>query len=208
MRETGTSLPPTLLDWVARQGGGEITRLERHVARREAWVVDVTGEGGTVLRGFLRIDRNPREGAHVSLRREALICKALRPLDIPVPALLAWNEEHHAALFSREPGRADIHALDNPTQQRRVMEDFIDIVARLHQLDADKLGLDDELGEKPATPARCALDDVDRQLQQFDGFLANYTDPLITYGVQWLRRFAPDTVSRVVLVQGDTGPVN
>ncbi|MGB1141708.1 MAG: phosphotransferase, partial [Halioglobus sp.] len=83
-----------------------------------------------------------------------------------------------------------------------------DIIARLHQLDADDLKLDDKLGDKPATAAECALDDVDRQLQQFDSFLSQYTDPLITYAVQWLRRHAPESVARISLVQGDTGPVN
>lgn len=208
MSETLTTLPAGLLQWIAEQGDGEISRLERHVARREAWVVDVEGKEGAVLEGFLRIDRNPREGAHVSLRREAEICKTLRPLGIPVPALLAWNEEYHAGLFSREPGRADIHALDDRERQHKIMEDFIDIIAQLHQLDTDTLSLDHMLGEKPDTPARCALDDVDRQLAQFDQFLANYNDPLISYGVRWLRRNAPQQVSRVSLVQGDTGPVN
>ena len=35
-------LPEGITDWVAKTGKGEITRLDRHVARREAWVVDVT----------------------------------------------------------------------------------------------------------------------------------------------------------------------
>lgn len=208
MADTVSTLPPPVLQWVAAQGNGEIARLERHVARREAWIVDIRDETGAVLEGFLRIDRNPRASDHISLRREAQICRALRPLGIPVPALLAWNEEHHVALFSREPGRADIHMLADPGQQRRVMNDFIDIIARLHQLPPDELGLDALLGDKPATPAACALDDVDRQLQQFKPFLAQYTDPLITYAVQWLRRHAPDEVARISLVQGDTGPVN
>ncbi|MEM9257098.1 MAG: phosphotransferase family protein [Pseudomonadota bacterium] len=208
MSETHTGLPPALLERVAEQGGGKISRLERHVARREAWIVDVERPSGEVLEGFLRIDRKPVRDAHVSLRREAQICRALRPLGMPVPALLAWYEEHHAALFSREPGRADIDALDDSPRQRRVMENFIDIIARLHQLDPDALGLDDELGEKPASPERCALDDVDRQLHQFDRFLQSYQDPLMSYGVQWLRRHAPRRVDRVCLVQGDTGPVN
>ena len=76
MGDSEANLPGGLLDWVAREGKGEITRLERHVARREAWIVDVTATGGEVLEGFLRIDRNPQEGAHVSLRREARICAA------------------------------------------------------------------------------------------------------------------------------------
>ena len=208
MGDSASALPSPVLDWAATQGRGKITRLERHVARREAWVVDIESESGTVLEGFLRIDRNPRSSDHISLRREANICKALRPLGIPVPALLAWNEDHHAALFSRERGRADIDALENPQQQRRVMENFIDIIARVHQLDESELGLGDLLGDKPTTAAECALDDVDRQLQQFEGFLSSYTDPLTSYAMQWLRRHAPEHVARISLVQGDTGPVN
>lgn len=208
MAENESTLPLPVLDWVAACGEGEITRLERHLARREAWIVDVQSKSGVVLKGFLRIDRNPRASDHISLRREANICKSLRPLGIPVPALLAWNEEHHAALFSREPGRADIDALQDAQQQRRVMENFIDIIARLHQLDESELGLNDLLGNKPSTSAECALDDVDRQLQQFEGFLSQHTDPLTSYAVQWLRRHAPEQVARISLVQGDTGPVN
>ncbi len=49
---------------------------------------------------------------------------------------------------------------------------------------------------------------ADLVLQQYQRFLSGYTDPLLSYGVQWLQRFAPDNVSRLSLVQGDTGPVN
>jgi aminoglycoside phosphotransferase (APT) family kinase protein len=202
------NLPDGLLPWLETLGPGKITRLERHVARREAWVVDVQRQDGTLLEGFLRIDRNPREGSNVSLRREARICESLMHQDIPVPALLAWNEVHHAALFSRDQGRADIHNLTNTEQQRAVMEDFMDVVARLHQLDPKELELEDILGPLPTSAADCALGDLNLQLQQFQGFLDHYSDPLMTYGVSWLRRFVPETVDRVSLVQGDTGPVN
>lgn len=208
MAEPYHDLPEGLIDWVQGLGPGRISRLERHVARREAWVVDVCRDDGSVLEGFLRLDRKPREGSNVSLRREARICEALMTQDIPAPALLGWNEQHHAALFSRDPGRADIHKLDNRQQQRTVMEDFIDVVARLHQLDNEQLGLVDILGPLPESAAACALGDLDLQLEQFQAFLGNYTEPLITYGVEWLRRFVPKTVARVSLVQGDTGPVN
>ena len=61
---------------------------------------------------------------------------------------------------------------------------------------------------KPKTPAECALNEVDLMVGQFEKFLAGYHDPLTVYGLDWLRRFVPDTVARVSLVQGDTGPVN
>lgn len=201
-------LPPGLLVWLEALGKGDITRLERHVARREAWVVDITTAGGSVLEGFLRLDRQPVSGSNVSLRREAGICRALMQTAIPVPALLGWNEEHHAALFSRVPGSADLPGVADKTQQRQVMEDFIDIIARLHRLEPDALDLDELLGPQPTNAAEAALGDLDAQLGQFAGFLAGYEDPLLTYGVDWLRRFVPQSVARVSLVQGDTGPVN
>ena len=201
-------LPPGLLVWLEALGKGDITRLERHVARREAWVVDITIADGSVLEGFLRLDRQPVSGSNVSLRREAGICQALMQTAIPVPALLGWNEEHHAALFSRVPGSADLPGVADKTQQRQVMEDFIDIIARLHRLEPDALDLDELLGPQPTNAAEAALGDLDAQLGQFAGFLAGYEDPLLTYGVDWLRRFVPQSVARVSLVQGDTGPVN
>jgi aminoglycoside phosphotransferase (APT) family kinase protein len=208
MTTAANALPAEILDWVAGIGGGRIGRLERHVARREAWVVDVERGDGAPLEGFLRIERGRVESPNISLRREARICAALSRRGIPVPALLGWDEAHRAALFSRDAGRADIHNLDDRARQRAIMEDFIDIVARLHQLAPEALGLDDVLGPLPQTPAACALGDLDAQLNQYGAFLDHYTDPLITYAVQWLQRNVPERVARVSLVQGDTGPVN
>lgn len=208
MAEFQNDLPDGVIAWVNEIGRGEISRLERHVARREAWVVDVGRPDGSTLEGFLRIDRGPVTRSNISLEREAHIVKALGQTSIPVPQLHGWNEELQTALFSRDPGRSDIDRLDDPSQQRAVMEDFVRIVARLHALDIDTLGLDEVIGDRPSTAEQCALGDLDAQLRQFASFLSRYTDPLITYGVDWLRRHAPTTVARVALVQGDTGPVN
>ena len=208
MTEFQHDLPEGVTDWVEQIGGGEISRLERHVARREAWIVDVTPGDGPVLEGFLRIDRNPVAKSNVSLKKEARIVETLGATSIPVPKLHGWNESLHTALFARDPGRSDLDKLEDKAQQRAVMEDFIRIVARLHALDPDALGLDDVIPERPTSAEECALGDVDAQLSHFAGFLSGYTDPLITYGVDWLRRHAPKNVARVALVQGDTGPVN
>ncbi len=49
---------------------------------------------------------------------------------------------------------------------------------------------------------------MDLVTQRWAGFLSEYHDPLITYGIDWLERFVPRSVPRVSLVQGDTGPAN
>ncbi|MCX2983154.1 phosphotransferase family protein [Halieaceae bacterium IMCC14734] len=208
MSEFFHDLPDGLYQWVEQTAGGSITRLERHIARREAWVVDITAPDGAVTEGFLRLDRNPIAGSATSLHKEARICESLSKTTIPVPQLLAWSDVHCAALLSRDGGRSDIDKLEDQQRQRAIMEDFITVIARLHRLDVDKLRLGDVLGPKPQTAAELALGDLDLQLRNFKRFLSNYTDPLLTYGVQWLRRHIPTDVPHMALVQGDTGPVN
>ena len=208
MTETLHDLPEGLLPWVASLGPGHITHLERHVARREAWVVDITRDDGSVLAGFLRLDRQPAVASNVSLLREAAICCALTPTDVPVPALLGWSDTYHAALFSRVAGSSDLPAVADLARQRRIMEDFIVAIARLHRLDTDALALEQALGPCPTTAEEAALGDLDAQLHNYAGFLKHYQDPLLSYGADWLRRYVPTDIARISLVQGDTGPVN
>lgn len=202
-------LPEGTVEWIAEVGGGEITALHRHVARREAWVVDVTRPDGTVLECFLRLERVPAgPRSSTSLVRETRIIQALASTDIPVPDVYGVNHELHCTLFERVKGRSDIDKIDDPRQQRAVMEDFIRVIARMHQLDLDELDLADVMPYIPTTPQEAALNDVDLALEQWSSFLATYHDPLISYGVRWLRKHAPTTMARLSLVQGDTGPVN
>jgi aminoglycoside phosphotransferase (APT) family kinase protein len=202
-------LPDGTVEWIAEVGGGEITRLERHVARREAWVVDVTRPDGSVLEGFLRLERHDvPAGSSTSLVRETKVIEALASTDIPVPAVYGRNDELRCTLFERVRGRSDIDQVDDPVRQRAVMEDFIRVIARMHTLDLDELGLAPHMPYLPTNPAEAALSDVDLALTMWQGFLEHYTEPLITYGVSWLRRNVPDVLHRLSLVQGDTGPVN
>jgi hypothetical protein len=115
------------------------------------------------------------------------------------------NDALACTLFERVPGRSDLQNVP-PEQQRPVMEHFMDIVADLHRVDLDRFPASEF--PRPASDRDCALGEMDLVLRQWSKFLSRYHDPLITYGVDWLERFVPRTISRVSLVQGDTGPVN
>ena len=209
MTDLQHDLPDGMVEWIAGVGGGEITRLERHVARREAWVVDITRPDGSVLPCFLRLEREPVGlDSATSLLKETKIIEALWATSVPVPLVHGRNDALSCTLFERVRGRSDIDKLTDKRQQRAVMEDFIRVMARMHTLDLDELGLAPYLAHVPTTAREAALNEVDLALKQWEEFLASYTDPLITYAVDWLRRNAPTTVERISLVQGDTGPVN
>ncbi len=201
-------LPAGIVEWVARTGRGELTRLERHVARREAWIVDVTRDDGSVLECFLRLEREPDPGSPWSLRKETKIVEALGGTSVPVPKVYGVSDALHCTLFERARGRSDLDALSDRRQQRSVMEDFIRVMARMHTLDLDALGIAPQMPELPTSAERAALGEVELVLARWKPFLRSYTEPLLRYGVDWLRRNAPTQIARVSLVQGDTGPGN
>ncbi len=199
-------LPPGIEDWLRElASGGRITRLDRAVARREAWLVDVERPDGSVVEGFLRLDRTPRPDNPWSLKKETAIVRALQDTDVPVAAILGSNDALHCVLFERLGGRSDLQNMP-PSQQKAVMLDFMDVVARLHTLPLDTLSLPEMA--VPQDAQACALGEVDLVLDHWSEFVSGYCDPLLTYGVDWLRRFAPTHVERISLVQGDTGPMN
>ncbi|MDE0236067.1 MAG: phosphotransferase, partial [bacterium] len=134
-------LPDGMTDWIAEAGGGRITHLKRHIARREAWVVDVTRPDGSVAEYFLRLDREGDGSGTHSVKSEAKVQTALVETGMKVPAICAWSEELQAALHQRMPGRADLDNAD-PEEQAAVLEDFIQQLVLLHSLDPHSLGLD------------------------------------------------------------------
>jgi hypothetical protein len=114
MSQLPNDLPAGTYEWIERIGGGTITRLVRHVARREAWIVDVTRPDGSVLEGFLRLQREDGGVDPRRLERETRIVKALGRTNVPVPAVHGWNPELRATLFARDPGRSDVDKLTDP----------------------------------------------------------------------------------------------
>lgn len=208
MAQLPHDLPAGTYEWIEQIGGGTITRLTRHVARREAWVVDVERRDGSVLEGFLRLQREEDGVDPRRLERETRIIQALGRTSVPATPVHGWNPELRATLFARDPGRSDVDKLDDARRQRAIMEDFMRVVARMHQLDLDSLALDDVMSPRPTNAREAALNEVDVIVHQWTRFLADYRDPLLSYSLDWLRRFAPEKVARVSLIQGDTGPVN
>ncbi len=197
-----------MLQWVSEIAKGRITRCERSVARREAWVVDVERADGSELRGFLRLERDPQPGNRWSLEKETAIVAALAGTDVPVAEVHGWNPDLTCVLFERVDGVGAI-AEAGATAVRPVMEQFIDAIAAMHTLDLDALALPDLPGlKRPETTRDAALGEVDAITSTWADFLAGYTEPLMSYTLDWLERYAPKQVSRVSLLQGDTGPGN
>lgn len=202
MGATGALAAP-IVDWIAATGGGEIRRLERAVARREAWLVDVERPDGTMLEGFLRLALDGDfANSSAALDKETRVVQALAGSAIPVPRVHGVSNDPHLVLFERVPGRSDLHHT-GAAQQDAVYRHYLEILGELHRLDADRLDLPPMY--RPQSAPDCAMSEV-RHLAQGLGALG--PQPLATFGAEWLRRNAPERVDRVALLHGDSGIAN
>src|SRR5580765_4739540 len=92
-------LPEGMVEWIATVGEGDITRVGRHIARREAWVVDVTRSDGSVAEYFLRLDRASAQAASPwSVMKEMHVIAALHDAGLPVPEVFGASDELQAVL--------------------------------------------------------------------------------------------------------------
>jgi aminoglycoside phosphotransferase (APT) family kinase protein len=196
-------LKPAVLDWIGPALGGRIGNVQRAVARREAWLVDLDRDDGSRLEMFLRLalPGDPANSA-AALEKEAQIVRALADSPIPVPAIHGANADPCVVLFERVPGRSDLHNTP-PAQQDAVYRHLLEILGDLHKLDAGRLDLPPM--PRPETALDCAMSEL-RMLSQ--GMEALGPQPLARFGIEWLRRHAPATVDRVSLLHGDAGIAN
>jgi aminoglycoside phosphotransferase (APT) family kinase protein len=196
-------LDPRLVEWVGSATGGTVTRLERALARREAWIVDVAKADGSSLELFLRVahEGDPANSA-AALDKEASIVRALASTDVPVPGVLASDAKSHAVLFERVGGRTDLHHTAS-SEQDVVYRHYLEVLASLHRLDPAHLDIGDL--HWPVDARDCALAEVDMLAGGIKGF---GPQPLARFGMSWLARHAPPVVDRIALVHGDAGIAN
>jgi aminoglycoside phosphotransferase (APT) family kinase protein len=200
-----TELPAGSLAWIESLTGCAVTATTRHVARREAWLVDVAGEHNGY---FLRIDRGALAGREMTrgLKRETGLLQALERFDVRSQRIIGWNEALQLALQERVHGSADLHLAD-ADEQHDVMMDFMAVLARLHNIDIDELSLAEF--ERPGSIPEHSLAEL-RAVEQSGQAMGVdvYSHPLAAFGKRWLENHVPQSVHRTVLLQGDTGPGN
>ena len=193
--------------------GLEIARLSRGVygASRETFVFDLCWqEAGVKKTQALVLRRDPPTGLldQISRDTEFRILKSLQGSGIPAPQVL-WCEtdpaflERPFILMERVDGNVNQSfqrfAASNPELRNQIAEGFVEILARIHNLDWHQSGLD-FLG-----PPLGPLDYAKRELAKWEAILDKVKlepDPILTEARLWLRsNLTP--AEEVCLVHGD-----
>ena len=193
--------------WIEATTGARLVSSVRAPAggSRELHFVDVVDADGRTTSLVLRCEAGGSfTGTEISPAKEAVVYGALEPTDVPVPHVVALAPDDAALLMERVPGTSDMSRLDADAHAA-VMRSFVDVLAALHNLDVDELSLPGFA--RPETAEDHARLDLGGWARLADEHVRDL-DPLVRYSGAWLRANAPTTVSRTVLVQGDTGPGN
>ena len=181
-------------------------------ASRETWSFDAAWreDGRETARGFV-IRRDPDAGLLETERDvEFRVMDAVWREGIASPRTL-WLEQDGRWLdrpffvMERIDGceAAPTKLLMDPAfipSRQRIAEQFVDILAHIHQLDWRKAGLD-FLGA-PGDEASCGLMEVERWEAVVDRD-ALEPQPVLRAAFRWLRRHLPSPAQRIVLVHAD-----
>jgi aminoglycoside phosphotransferase (APT) family kinase protein len=188
-----------------------VTNLERKSggASRETWAFTAQwtrhghAEGGEFI-----LRRDPTASLLESDRsREYQVLKAVHRAGLPVPRIVwidlsgAWLQRPFF-IMERIPGQAPVGTFPDgypPTVQARVTEQFVDILARIHQLDWRACGLD-VLGIPAVGTAPARI-----QLNHWRHIYAQESmepHPILEEAFLWLNGHVPAT-DRITLVHGD-----
>lgn len=181
--------------------GGVVVSLERQPRWRKAWYCQVELRGERIplyIRGDKQLDAEPYPG----LGREAGILKILEASGLPVPHVYGVCEDPEAIVMDRVPGERDVSFAASDEQRKAIALQYIEVMAKMHSLDiSDFQAMGIEL---PASSEAIALAYVDANQPLYERTRRG-PEPMLEFGLKWLRRNAPKDRNEARFIHGDAG---
>ncbi len=219
MSDLRSTLQEYLADRLSEGKDLEITEPRRlgGGSSQENWAFDAFWtEAGTRRTAPLLLRREPETGV-VDTAREAefALLRRLADTDVPVAAVY-WNDDgttfgRPAMIVERRRGSAhrgvlrDTDPLGIGEVARLVLAgELVDVLASVHRLDVDEVGVASVLPAPRADPARAELDRWVAELNRVEP----EPQPALRFTARWLRDHLPPPPGRISLVHGDFRPAN
>jgi aminoglycoside phosphotransferase (APT) family kinase protein len=187
--------------WIERELGGRVVRAERQARWRPAWFFDLERDGAS-LPLYFRGERGATDHGVYPLEHELRVLQVLERHGIPVPHVYGFCSDPRGIVMQRCPGRANLAGAGSEAERVSVLDHYVEILARMHALDAaefEAVGLG-----RPRTPEALGLMD-------FPAWEAAYRakkrrpEPLVEFGIRWVRRNVPRHRRRVSFLCADAG---
>ncbi len=181
--------------WLERELG-PVTRLQRQPRWRPVWFATIGGLGEVVVRG----DRSDIE-LIFPLDHEMRFQDIAHQQGLPVPKVHGWIPEIPAYVMDAVVGEP--YLLDTTDGERdTVMREYMAALAQLHALDIAPFIEGDII--RAASPAESGLIGLARYEERYRR-AKRFPEPLLEFGLAWLRRNPPDSKGRETPITWDSG---
>jgi aminoglycoside phosphotransferase (APT) family kinase protein len=188
-----------VFDWLGTHLG-HVLSFTPHPRWRTGWDAEVERDGVTTSL-HIRGPRGVNYMSPVDMRQEAAIHRAYLANGIPAPRVLGVIDNPYSLVLERIPGRINSETADID-DRRRVREDFIAIIARLHRLPVEAFA---ETGLSiPDTPDAICRNLYAQAQAIFDERIGRPW-PLMRFIAGWLRRNVPQDRTRAAFINCDAG---
>lgn len=190
-----------ITEWLERDLGGRVVRIERQARWRPAWWVDLERDG-ELLPLCVRGDRFDSPSAF-PLEHERMFQKMLSERGIRVARVHGYRDANPKAyVMDRVPGRPDFEG-ESEDERRSAMEDYVDILLEMHRLDVRPFAAAGIV--RAATPRESHLVGLRHFAQRAYRSEKKRADPFLEFALAWLDRNEPDNPGREAAIVWDAG---
>lgn len=189
-----------IMTWIEGNLGGKVRHLERQARWRPVWWVSLEQEDG-IQELCVRGDRIDSPSAF-SLEHEMIFQSILQNNDIPVARVHGWCDNPRAIVMDRVPGRDNFEGVSDD-ERRRAMEDYVDVLVRMHRLDVGQFS--DAGIVRAARPEESDQVGLQRFVQAAYRAMKRRPDPFLEFALGWLARNRVDNRGRESAIVWDAG---
>jgi aminoglycoside phosphotransferase (APT) family kinase protein len=186
--------------WIEGNLGGKVRHVERQARWRPVWWVSLEQDNG-VRELCVRGERIDSPSAF-PLEHEMVFQSILEDNDIPVARVHGWCDKPRAIVMDRVPGRDNFEDVPED-ERRRAMDDYIDVLVRMHRLDVRQFS--------DAGIVRAARPEESDQigLRHFERVayraIKKRPDPFLEFALGWLARNRVENQGRESAILWDAG---
>lgn len=187
-------------DWLS-VNMGRVISFRRHARWRIGWDAEVETDGACAAL-YIRGPRGDNYVSPINMAQEAAIHRAYLANGIPAPRPIAVIDDPCSLVLERLPGTINTETIANPAARQRVREEFIEIIARQHQIPLHCFA---EVGLTIPVSADAISRNLYAASEAIFDTLIGRPWPLMRFVAGWLKRHVPQDRTRAAFINGDAG---